>query len=370
MGLVTGPHAHTPSTHNQWVAGPGRTSQSMGGRALGSAQPRTPPTEARGAPLGAFVQLPQRAKPARKRARCGVGEASPRLHPPHPKPVGGGPRPHAPKDGQSGVGERQTPDAPDPGKKRPPRAPLCCSHSTQSQRARARALGLVTGPHARTPRTHSQWVAGPCRTHQRKDGRPWESVKPRTPHTQARRAPPGRPCAAPTARKASTQKEACPQGDARPQARQIDEGTGPPPRELHRRGTGPRQVTRRGMNRLERPYRRPAPEPRVVRAPHRPGEGEARTPREQKRIHTQQTRGADLKGNRSEPAERTEPIEFRTRRRREGTPGLHNLEHAPREMRGRGGAQGETQEPATAPTPRASCEHGAHMTRELHQLRQ
>ena len=32
MGLVTAPHAHICRTHNQWVAGPGRTPQ---GRAVG-----------------------------------------------------------------------------------------------------------------------------------------------------------------------------------------------------------------------------------------------------------------------------------------------------------------------------------------------
>ena len=134
-------------------------------------------------------------------------------------------------------------------------------------------MGLVAGPHARTPRTHSQWVAVPGRTPPRTDGQGRESARPRTPHTQARGAPPGRPRAAPTARKASTQKQACTQGGARPQARQGDEGTGPPPQELNRWSTGPRQETWRGTNRLERPYRRPAPEPRVVRAPHRPGGG-------------------------------------------------------------------------------------------------
>ena len=76
------------------------------------------------------------------------------------------------------------------------------------QHARARAVGLVTGPHARTPRTHSQWVVGPDRTPERTRGRGWESARPRTPHTQAGGAPPGHPHAAPTARKASSQERA------------------------------------------------------------------------------------------------------------------------------------------------------------------
>ena len=89
------------------------------------------------------------------------------------------------------MGERRTPDAPHPGKRRPPRAPSCRPHSAQSQLARARALGLVTGPHARTP-PHPQPVgSGPRQPAQRAGSRGWESAQPRTPHSQARGAPPG-----------------------------------------------------------------------------------------------------------------------------------------------------------------------------------
>ena len=90
----------------------------------------------------------------------------------------------------------------------PPRAPSCRPHSAQSQLARARAVRLVTGPHARTPRINSQWVVGPGHTLERTTGRRWESARPRMPHTQAGGAPPGNPHAAPTARKASTQERA------------------------------------------------------------------------------------------------------------------------------------------------------------------
>ena len=106
------------------------------------------------------------------------------------------------------MGERRTPDAPDPGKRRPPRAPSCGPHSAQSQLARARAVGSVTGPHARTPRTNSQWAVGPRRTPEKTSGWGWESARPRTPHTQAGGAPPGHPHAAPTARKVSSQERA------------------------------------------------------------------------------------------------------------------------------------------------------------------
>ena len=65
-------------------------------------------------------------------------------------------------------------------------------------------MGLVTDPHARTPRTHGQWVVGPGCMPKRIRGREWESVRPQTPHTQARGAPPGHPHAARTERKASS----------------------------------------------------------------------------------------------------------------------------------------------------------------------
>ena len=211
VGSVTGPHARSPRTHSQLVVGPGRTPKMTSGRGWESARPRTPRTKARGAlrrtasgkqapaarpkgrevgggrvpdpgrptprqeapPPGALVPPPQRAKPARKSVCCGVGDGSSRPRPPHRQPVGSGPRPHARKDELSGVGERPTPGASHQGERR----------NAQSQLPRARAVGLVTGPHARTPHTHSQWVVGPGRTPQRTGGRGWESAQPWMPHT-------------------------------------------------------------------------------------------------------------------------------------------------------------------------------------------
>ena len=181
-------HRYTPQVTPRWAQG------------------SEPASEA--PPPGALVPPPQHAKPARKSARCGVGDGPARPHPADPQPVGSWPRPHAPKDRQSGVGERPNPDAPHPGKRSPPRTPACRLHSAQRQLARACAVGLVTHPHARTPRTHSQWVVGPGSTPERTSGRGRESAWPRTPHTQARGAPPGHPHAAPTARKDSTQERA------------------------------------------------------------------------------------------------------------------------------------------------------------------
>ena len=174
--------------------------------------PDTPHPGRRPPPPGTLMQPPERGKPARKSTRCGVVDWSPCPHLPHPQQVGSGPRPHARRDEWSGVGERPTPDTPHPGRRRPPRAPSCRPHSAQSQLPRARAVGLVTGPHARTPRNHSQWVVGPGRKPKRTSYRGWESTRPRTPHTQARGAPPGHPHAAPTARKSPR----CGVGDGSP----------------------------------------------------------------------------------------------------------------------------------------------------------
>ena len=139
--------------------------------------------------------------------RC-QGQPGPHARTPHPRPVGSGPRPHARKDGWFGTGERLTPDAPHPSKRRP----LPGTLMPPPQHARARAVGLATGPHAGIPRTHSQWVVGPGRTPERTRGRGWESACPWTPHTQARGAPPGHPHAAPTARKSAR----CGVGDGSP----------------------------------------------------------------------------------------------------------------------------------------------------------
>ena len=101
----------------------------------------------------------------------------PHAHPPHPQPVGSGHRPHAPEDERSGLGERPTLDARRLGKRYPPRAPSCHPHSAQSQLARVRGLGLVTGPHAHPPQP--QPVASEPRPDAPKDERSrWESARP------------------------------------------------------------------------------------------------------------------------------------------------------------------------------------------------
>ena len=61
MGLVTGPHANTPRTHSQWVAGPGRTPK---GRAVGRERAPYPgrPTRRQAAPPWAPLCRPHSAQ--------------------------------------------------------------------------------------------------------------------------------------------------------------------------------------------------------------------------------------------------------------------------------------------------------------------
>ena len=181
------------------------------GREVGGGRapvPGRPTPRQGGPPPGALVPPPQRAKPARKSARCGVGDGSPRLHPPHPQPVCSGPRPRARKDEWSGPAERLTRTPHTQARGAPLWAFSCRPHSVQSQLGRAGAVGLVMGYHAGMPRYHSQRVVGPGRTPERTSGRGGEGARPRTPHTQARGAPPRAPSRHPTAPKASSQERA------------------------------------------------------------------------------------------------------------------------------------------------------------------
>ena len=158
------------------------------------------------------------------------------------------------------------------------------------------------------------------------------------PHT-----PPGRQTAP------DTQAHLC--AGKRPGTRQGDAGPGHPPTDtLDGRSTGPGQETRRGTNHLERPYRRPARVPREVRAFGQQG-GRARTPRVRDRTHTQRARGANLKGNWTEPAERKDRLEWRTSKRSKWTPGRDNGQHAPRGARGKGETSGGDRRTATGPAP-------------------
>ena len=111
------------------------------------------------------------------------------------------------------------------------------------------------------------------------------------------------------------------------------------PPTLNRRSTGPTQEARRGTNRPERPYRRPARVPLAVRASSRQG-GESAHITGRERTQMQRARSANLNGNWTGPAKRRDCVEWRTSRRRKGTLGQDNPQHAPRGARGKGEAKG------------------------------
>ena len=201
MGLVTSPHARTPRTHDQWVVGPGRTPERTRARGWESARPRTSLSQASGAPPGHSHAAPT----ARKSARCGVGDGSPRPHHPHPQPVGSGAHTHtrahgtwpaspgSPPRGRA-AGGGGAPDPRRPSQRRtapPPGMPYRHLHGAQRRPARARAVGLVLGPHACTDRTRDTRVAEPWLPHP-EDGRPGEGQRltPDAPHNSGRPAPP------------------------------------------------------------------------------------------------------------------------------------------------------------------------------------
>ena len=71
--------------------------------------------------------------------------------------------------------------------------------------------------------------------------------------------------------------------------------------------------------------------------------GGARTRREHMHTHTQQTRGADPKGTRTEFAERTDRMVWRTSRQREGTPESTARNRHRKECKRRGGHEGRNE---------------------------
>ena len=121
---------------------------------------------------------------------------------------------------------------------------------------------------------------------------------PRRPTQRSKASPRGRPAAAPTI---PSQVGGNRDRTAPPQARQTEQGTGAG----HAEGHGPRGTAL------------PAPSAGTTRdaRPTPPSGGGERTPRERERTHTKGTRGDYQKGNRTERAERTDRMEWRTSER-------------------------------------------------------
>ena len=119
------------------------------------------------------------------------------------------PRLPAPEDGRPGEGQRLTPGAPHNGGRHPPGTPFRHPHGERPQPARAHAVGLVLGPHARTDRTldtrdAEPWLPAP------EDGRSGEGQRltPGAPHNDGRHPPRGRPFATPKESNAGPQGRA------------------------------------------------------------------------------------------------------------------------------------------------------------------
>ena len=351
-------------------------------RGGGAPDPGRPTRRQEAPPPGTLMPPPQRAKPPRKSARCGVGDGSPSPHPPHPQQVGSGPRPHARKDEWSGW-ESARPRT--PRQKAPsPRAPSCRPHSAQSQHARARAVGLVTGftPASHAP-TASGWWAPAARRKGRVvgGGRASDPGRP-TPRQEA--PPPGTVMPPPKRAKPAHKSARCGVGDGSPRPHpphgeraapsQVGgNGTGPPPPppKQAKRSTGPRQDTRRGTDRVERLYQRPAPGPREMRTPHQPGEGGGRGRRESASAQTH-------KGHAGKPRRATRPSPRDAQTAWNGIPASEDKEHpdgtarhTQRRKRGAGRGKRGRHNTRHRPQPsRSGRERRAHATRALHPPRQ
>ena len=157
------------------------------------------------------------------------------------------------------MGERPTPDIPHPGKRRPPRAPSCRPHSAQSQLARARAVGPVTGPHGCTPPLPQPVGSGPRQPTQRAGSQGWESARPRTPHGQAEGAPPRAPSCCPHSAQSQVERARAVGLVMDPHAR-----TPPHPQPV---GRGPRQPARRAGSRGRESARPRTPQTQARGAP-------------------------------------------------------------------------------------------------------
>ena len=137
----------------------------------------------------------QRATPARKGARCGAGDGSPRLQRPHPVHTGRGTL--AARSSGRAAGGGTAPDTRRPSQrwKAPPQGtPFRHTHSEQRRPARAHAVGPLLSPHARTDRTRDTRVAEPWLPAP-EDGRPGEGqhLTPCAPHNGGKHPPPGTP---------------------------------------------------------------------------------------------------------------------------------------------------------------------------------
>ena len=141
------------------------------------------------------------------------------------------------------------------------------------------------------------------------------------------------------------------------QARGERDRAAPPPQQT-KQSTGPRQDTRRSTDRVERPYRRQAPGPREVRAPHRPRGGGGRrgsTRASTHKGHAGNTRRATRPSPRNAQTAWNGIPASEIRDTRTGWPETHSAGNA-----GREGGNGEDTKPGTGPSPPEPAASAAH----------
>ena len=211
-GARCGAGAGSPRPHRPHAGHTGRgtlAARSRGRAARGGTAPdtRRPSQRWQATPPGDGPSPPPRH--AAPTGHAGQGDSVGPTHPhtrahstwvgtPTARPIGG----------QSGEGQRLTSDAPHNSGRNPPLGtPLRHPHREQRQPARAHAVGLMLGRHARTDRTQDTraaepWLPAP------EDGRPGEGQRltPGAPHNGGRPPPGGRP---PTTTAARSPHRAC-----------------------------------------------------------------------------------------------------------------------------------------------------------------
>ena len=196
------------------------------------------------------------------------------------------PPPYGPRPGRT-AGGNGAPPPPQPAPRHKNAMDPPCGAQPPQEQSRAPTAARPRPQHG--PRQPTRWTGSRGR----------RSARPQTPHATVEGTPPGTPYRRPHNPKPSRGEP----GPDRPppQARQTEQGTGAG----HAEGHGPRGTAL------------PAPSAgttRDARATPPSGGGE-RTPRERERTHTKGTRGDYRKGNRTERAERTDRMEWRTSER-------------------------------------------------------
>ena len=192
-GAGAGSHARTDRTRDTRVAEP-RPPAPEGGRP-GEGQRLTPDAPHNGGRPHLFGDGPP--PPPRHAAPTGLAGQGDSVGPTHPHARADSTcvaDPNSPPNGRA-VGGGGAPDLRRPSqwwKARPPGMPFRQPHSEQRRPAKAHAVGLVLGPHARTDRTRDTRVAEP-RLPAPEDGWPGEGQRltPDAPHNGGRSPPPG-----------------------------------------------------------------------------------------------------------------------------------------------------------------------------------